>query len=366
MAPEQHELFNSQEQEQDEIEKSRVRLLDAVASSAPETLEHRVAWILNNHPETRNSDITLQLQYWKTFHFGEYNPFAISGDDLYRLPRLTSLARARAKIQNKLKLFLADTEVRRQRGTLEEEERERATEDSRANPVYSVYIDESGKTQINLIVGSFWILHGPEAWNIVTRMRNWREERQFHDELHFAEAKTSNLSFYKEAVDLVAQSTASSFKVITVPRAGVGSVAGVFPKLIYHLLMRGIEHENSSGRAPLPRNLQVWKDEEETGYDKLLVAELLDRVKVAAATQFDGKLAVDLIRATKSKGNDLIQIADVFTGSINRVVNPPNPPPSSIGAKDQLSSYVLSKLRISLDDEGTEQYEDMAVRVFLY
>jgi hypothetical protein len=357
---------DSEEQQEREREERRVRLLDVVASSTPETLEHRVAWILNNYPETRDSDVALQLRYWETFHYGEYNPTAITPEDLYQLPRLTSLTRARARIQNQLRLFLATEEVRRRRGTLEEEERETAVKRSKAYPVYAVYIDESGKTQSNLLMGSMWVLHGPETWRIASRLRNWRDDRKFHNELHFSDVKPSNLSYYKESVDLVVQSgSAVSFKVITVPRAGTGAVQGVVPKLIYQLLVKGIEHENRSGRAPLPRNLQVWKDSEEAGYDKLILADLEDRIKVAASTQFQGKLFLDAMQAAHSKGNDLIQIADLFTGSINRVVNPPDPPPSTPSAKDELSSYVISRLKISVTDTMREQYEDLAVRLIL-
>ncbi len=366
MQPDSTQPTDSEEQQQKELGEQRAHFLEVVASSTPETLEHRVAWILNNYPDARNSDITLQLRYWETFHYDQYNPDAITSEDLYRLPRLTSLARARARVQNQLKLFLATEEVRRRRGTLEEEERESAVERSEAYPVYAVYIDESGKTQSNLLVGSLWILHGPETWRIASTLRKWRSNRNFHDELHFSDVKSSNVSFYKEAVDLVLETgSAISFKVITVPRAGTGPVQAVVPKLIYHLLVKGIEHENSSGRAPLPRNLQIWKDAEEAGYDKLVLAELQDKIEVSASAHFGGKVVLDGMQATHSKGNDLIQITDVFTGSVNRLVNPPDPPPSMPGAKDDLSSHVISGLKVSLSGATTEQYEDMAVRLVL-
>jgi hypothetical protein len=108
------------------LEQERETLLAALASSKPDTLVHKVGWVLNNYPETRNSDITLQLRYWETFCPDQYDSGAITAQDLYELPRLTSLTRARARIQNTLKLFLADAEVRKHRGTLSHEEREEA------------------------------------------------------------------------------------------------------------------------------------------------------------------------------------------------------------------------------------------------
>ncbi len=136
------------------VDQERQSLLAVIAASRPNTLVHKVGWILNNYPDARNSDITLQLRYWETFCSDQYSGGAITPDDLYQLPRLTSLTRARARIQNTLKMFLADAEVRRHRGTLSEEEREEAVAAERAAaPVYAIYVDESGKTQANLLVG---------------------------------------------------------------------------------------------------------------------------------------------------------------------------------------------------------------------
>lgn len=306
-----------------EIEQERHRLLAALASSNPDTVVHKVAWILNYYPDTRNSDIALQLRYWETFCPDQYDGGAITPEDLYRLPRLTTLTRARARIQNTLKLFLADADVRRQRGTLSEEEREEAVAAKHASaPVYAVYVDESGKTQRNLLVGSLWILQGPETFRMATRLMEWRAASGFQEELHFAEVDEKSLPYYLEAIDIVVgNASALSLKYLTIPRGGAGPMPVVIPKLIYHLVVRGISHEHKTGRAPLPRNLQVWKDSEEKGYDQLVIAELGDRLRNAATAQFGGDLAIDVVEAADSKGNDLLQVADVFTASINRMIN---------------------------------------------
>ena len=102
---------NDQAAQAEKTERLRLELLNAIASSKLKTLEHRVAWVLNNYPETRNSDVALQITYWETFHAGEFERDANRYVNLYSLPRLTSLTRARARVQNTLKLFLADAEV---------------------------------------------------------------------------------------------------------------------------------------------------------------------------------------------------------------------------------------------------------------
>lgn len=346
-----------------ETERRAIRA--AIAAARPTTITERVAWVLNKYPETRNSDVSLMLQYWKVF--ADYGGGAVLPEDLVRLPRLTSLSRARARVQNTLKLFLADAEVRKHRGTLSEEEREDAAlARATSAPVYAVYADESGKTQKNLLVGSVWLLQGPEAYPISRKLTEWRERIKFSEELHFADVDERHLPIYKAAVDLVVDNaSALSLKYISVPRQGAGTPAQVIPRLLYHLVARGIAHEDSTGRAPLPRILQLWKDAEESSYDSLVLADLSDRLKNAAAGQFGGKLIVDVVEAADSKHNDLLQVADIFVASLNRLINPPEPAPKSPTAKDQLASHVVARTGVSLAAATEESYEDLAVKICL-
>ena len=128
-------------------------------------------------------------------------------------------------------------------------------------------MDESGKTQRQLLVGSLWILQGPETLRIARKLIEWREKTGFRDELHFKDLDEISLPYFTQAIDVVLESaSALSLKYIAIQRAGVGSVPQLIPKLMYHLLVQGITHEHESGRAPLPRNLLVWKDAEEKSY----------------------------------------------------------------------------------------------------
>jgi hypothetical protein len=227
-------------------------------------------------------------------------------------------------------------------------------------------VDESGKTQPNLLVGSLWILQGPETFRIARKLVQWRETSGFRGELHFVDVDDRSLPYFRQAIDIVVDNaSALSLKYVAIPRAGAGRVQDIIPKLIYHLVVRGVSHEHESGRAPLPRNLQLWKDAEEAGYDRLVLAELADRLKNAAAAQFAGQLVIDVLEAANSKGNDLLQVADVFTASINRLLNPPDTAPRIPGAKDELARYVVTRTAVAVNAEVAEQYEDLAVRINL-
>jgi hypothetical protein len=343
------------EQAARELEIAQERVLTAVATGAFDTIEQKVAWVLNTYPAARDSDVTLQLRYWETF-VEDYDPATFGPDDLYRLPRLTSLTRSRATIQNKLKLFQATPDVQERRGTLSDEERERAVRDA-AYPVFAIYADESGKTQDNLVVGSMWVLRSEETLRLMKALRDWRAERNFFDELHFTNVSDGNIDRYIEAVDVVtANAAALGFKSISIPRRGVGQIREAISQLFYQVIVRGLEHEAGTGRAPLPRILQLWKDAEEEAVDKLLLADIKDRL----IARFQEQLPIDFLRAIPSRGADLIQIADLFTGSVNRVTNPPNPAPTQPHAKDRLAAHFLNAVGWAAPGAGDG---DMAVSV---
>jgi hypothetical protein len=229
-------------------------------------------------------------------------------------------------------------------------------------PTYDVYADESGKTQKHLIVGSIWCLHAAELLKFRKDVLSWRTSRGFKDELHFQNINNSNLTHYQSFADeMAARNTVFSFKAISVERAGLKSVEDALQELFFHLLVRGVEHEAATGRGPLPRALQLWKDLEEPGRDKLLMAALRERIRTVGAAQYRGELSAEEFTATDSKGKTLIQIADLYTSSINRVLNgegKDNP-------KDVFARYFLRTLGMPDGPQDAEQNGDMTFHLAL-
>jgi hypothetical protein len=307
---------------QPNIELQQDEILNAVSASRFDTLHHRVAWILNHYPATRDSDVALYIQYWKEFE-SEY----VSGDsvdlkDIYRLTRPASLTRARAKLQNEFRLFLASAEVRKRRGTLSEEEKEKALAIRPVYPMYTAYTDESGKTDDFLVVGAVWFVNGPEIVDVTRAVDKFAQGAGVAAELHFKTITDANLAYYRQVADLVVSKAATvSFTSISVDRRGHKNIESALSAMHYHLLLRGIEYQNDSGRAPLPRSLSVFKDREEAGRDKLLMEDLRVKLKQAGETQFGGHLYVDRLVAVDSRENIPVQLADLYTSSVARVLN---------------------------------------------
>ena len=351
------------ESKAERIEREKQALLARIASSSLSSMHHRVAWLMNHHPDTRNSDIALQIRYWRTFEKGILNGDYVKLDDLYRLPRLHSLVRARARIQNSYRLFQADPAVRELRGTLEEDEREKAIE-TPDHPVYAVFLDESGKDSPNLIVGSLWFLSGGEdALKLQLASSELKQKRKFPHEFHFSKVSKEDIPTYKELVDIfITQGVTISFKFISVERAGIKNSKVALDDLFYLLITRGIDHEILTRRAPLPRILDVWKDLEEVGADKLLTANLEMKLKQAAASIYGGKLFVQRCVALDSKSNIFLQMADLVAGSANRVLSRGS---STANHKDELADYVLTRLGVAMTPNANGSIGDLAVHIRL-
>ena len=49
------------------INAEKAHILNAVSAGKLGTIPEKVAWLLNFFPKTRDSDITLQMEYWDEF-----------------------------------------------------------------------------------------------------------------------------------------------------------------------------------------------------------------------------------------------------------------------------------------------------------
>lgn len=143
---------------------------------------------------------------------------------------------------------------------------------------------------------------------------------------------------------------------------GISDEQAALSDLFYFLLRRGLEHEHSTGRAPLPRRLTFIKDFEEKGYDDRLMALTIERLETAAESVFDGDLAIESAYTEDSKGLMGLQIADLFTGCVNRVLNEPAP---TKGWKDEFAEEALDAIGMEEVLDTTETFEDRAVRLSL-
>ncbi len=358
-------LSDKEKQNEAKREEEIQQLLNNLSSATVNSLRDKVAWILNHHSETRDSDVTLQIKFWEAFESDIYNGQYIKPDDLYRLTRLTSITRERARIQNIYKLFIASSKIRQSRGTLSEEEREKAIEDKPVGyPSLVVYMDESGKNADQLIVGSLWFLEaGKSLYDVHKKITNFKNEKNFNKEFHFSEMSQKDLPIYQEMVTLfLREAPATSFKIASLPTSGIQNKQDALKQLFYHLIVRGIESENKTGRAILPRTLQVWKDSEEEGSDRLLIADLDDRLKQASSLRFDKKLFINFVRCADSAHNLFLQVADLLSASANRVLNQSD---VSRNHKSEFAEFFLELIGVDKSFLPNDQIGDTVIHISL-
>lgn len=329
---------------EERVEKEKQEILSRVVSGQIDNMRDRVAYILNYSNDARNSDIDLLWIYWETFEKDKFSGSTISKEQMKELARIASLSRIRAKIQNEYKLFQADDTVKRFRGKLEEDKRIEAIEDKPSGiGLYSVYIDETGKNQEYLSVGSLWILKFSlsAAFSFKMSLEKWMKEKQIDFEFHFKDLIKSRLPLYKEFfIKFLTTFPETGFKLIVVNNKGFSDKAKAITDLTYHLISKGIEHENKTGRAPLPRVLQVWIDEEEKGSDQLKIENIKERLR----SQKIKGLHFGDFEAVSSKGSFFVQIVDLFTASINRKLHSQ----TESHFKDEFADFVLSVLKFDI------------------
>lgn len=347
----QADLF--EDGEASKLEEKRQKVLAQVRDERKLTsLQARVAYILSQYPETRNSDVTLQLQYWQVFQRSLLSGGMVAFENMYKLERLTSLKRARAYIQNDLKLFRAtDERVARHRKQLNKDHRDEYAPKDIAAPSIFVYADESGKNADQLLVGSVWLLATGEYPRFLVETNDWKDKNDVDYEFHSSEVTKHRVTKYREFIErFVLREGILGFKAISIPNRGFQDEGRVFADLYYWLIRRGLEHEVDSKKIVLPRRLSFAKDAEEEGYDHRVLALIRDQLDRDVEPVFNGELHCDRFTAVDSKQDILIQVADLFSWCVNRKLNV-MPGKKKLNWKDEFAEWFMNEVQFSPQQE---------------
>jgi hypothetical protein len=345
------------------LTRQRRRLLERLGPDLEDRPTNvKVGHILSIYPHTRNSDVELCKYYWKTF-----NPEIvdadnkISLDDLHHAELYTSIVRARAKIQNEFRLFPASREIQGIRRGREREQREIQLGERPSAPIISVVCDESGKTGTYAIVASIWCNDWKRYHEVVMKLFDWKNERNMRKEFHFNKLKKGDVAnateFFTQAY---AEADAVCFKAVLIERAGFrGTNTDLFIRLHNQLCLRGIEYERDHNRIQLPREINVVKDSEDT-QDKMYVAELRQRLSTDLPRAFGNEVRLAGVESTDSKAHPLTQVADLFAGSLNRVLN------EDIAFedqhhKDEVAVNILGVLGVDPEEPDAEIAQDLVM-----
>jgi hypothetical protein len=320
------------------IEREKQELLRDIAASTTNDLRAKVGYVLNHFPVARDSDVTLAHLVWETFYPEYIDGGRVRLEAMYHLPRQTTITRTRANIQNDYGLFQPSAEVAGHRRVLRDEKEKEVVADKPGPPVLSIHADESGKNQRFLVVGSVWMVDVGKEWRVVDALREWRREASISWELKFAELTKQRL---KDAVEFVKKAMEHSdlmgLKACVLDTSAVKGLAkeDVLYRLYYELAMSGIEHEVTAGRVLLPRWLYIVKDADD-GPDALLLPELERRLTAGCREYFNDKVQVDSVVTAASDYSLLLQLADLFSGSVARIFNKTG---DTVNQKDEFAAF---------------------------
>ncbi len=344
------------------IAKAQQRLLEHLASDTEHrTIHSRVGFLLAFYPHTRDSDIELCIYYWKLYYPEIIEDDRIYLSDLHRVEMVTSIVRTRQKIQNEFKLFAASEEVQERRQELAGRHRETQLEEKPADPVITVVCDETGKNGRYAMIGSVWCNDPKRYHEVIGNLMAWKRGQGIKKEFHFAKLKKQEapqaFAFFKQALS---EADAICIKAVLVEQAGIGGTKEqLFTRLHNQLCVKGLEHERDHGRTILPRILSLIKDADD-GTDRVYLNELEQRLKADLPPYFSGMIRVAKVVAQDSSYHPLIQLADLFAGSLNRVLNH-RPDSESRNYKDELADQILVSLGIDPSNATAELDQDFVM-----
>ena len=330
------------------LEREARDLEAALADGVVSDLKTRVAWILNLFPHTRNSDVALTIKYWEMFQQGIFNSISMSPRDLFRLERESYLVRVRAKIQNEYKLFPADPEVRRHRRSREEDMKDAVVEDRAHGNIIFSFSDETGKNDEFVIVSSVWVLTGHAMFKLSQAIIDWQAGSPWAGrEIHFTDLKKHHVGSIDGYLDVILRNREFlSIKVIAVRRADLRRpITEIVQRLHEFMLVRGAEHELRSNRISLPQTIRLTVDHEQS-LDVIACADIQSRVNEAYRAAYGEDLTVDSVKTISSHKSQLVQLADVVAGAVNRRRNHRG----ERGYKDDIADAILSRLDVQLDE----------------
>lgn len=329
------------------IRKERAEVLSSVAGQDYSTVRNRVAALLNIYPQARNSDVTLAIKYWETFQRDLYSGDGIDPKNLFKLERMTTITRVRAKIQNDYGLFQSDPSVRHRRKQREEEVKDDVLADAEPRRLVSVFSDETGKNGAHVVVASVWVLNGRAVFEISQEIADWRKGTPFEArEIHFARFRRDDVELVRTYLDLLlAHRGYLSFKAIAAVQAGSRrSVEEIVQRLHEFTIVEGVRHEHDSHRFDLPRTIKLTIDDEDS-LDDIALRDIRRNASQDLERRFGRDVSIDQITKANSRHSELIQLADVIAGAINRRLN-------HVGDrnyKDEIADMLIDALGLHLD-----------------
>lgn len=295
----------------------------------------KVAYILWQYPNTRNSDRTHAIQYYKIFYPECVKNEQITFENLYILPKMYNLQRDRATIQNTEQLFPAKQSTLKKRI---EKELEYRTFYLKNNPKpytyaadYYLFLDESGKNDKYFVLGGVLINSQKDKKEFeedLLEIKNNLDEKYKlkNPELKLSSITTRNINYYLEFLEkLKKESINLLFVSVLIENSGLGqkskkNKSKELLKLILQDCLSVItEYICRSSYANITSQLNVTLDNDGAGLDILEKEIIKKEMQETIDREYRYFSIIDNMSWENSESNILVQLADLYVGSINNI-----------------------------------------------
>lgn len=295
----------------------------------------KVAYILWQYPNTRNSDRTHAIQYYKTFHPEYVADEQITFENLYILPKMYDLQRDRATIQNTEQLFPAKPSALKKR--IEKEQEYRAFYlNNNPKPYtfaadYYLYLDESGKNDKFFVLGGVLLNSDKDKKEFITKLQGIKYNLDTKYKITNHEWKLSsitarNINYYLDLLDELKKELINLlFVSVLIENNGLGqrskkNKSKELLKFVLHDCLSIItEYVCKSSYANVTSILNVTLDNDGAGLDILEKESVKTEMQETIDREYRYFSIIDNILWEDSKSNILVQLADLYVGSINNI-----------------------------------------------
>ncbi len=330
----------------------------------------KVAYVLWKNLNARNSDITLALDYYKTFHKDLVPEENIPFDVLYQIPKMYDIQRDRAKIQNEYHLFPASTDIQEKRQQKREDFKKCWISEKQKSEIltaeHSLYFDESGKEENNFILAGIsideLIITSDKYRKYIEKIKNELQEkyRITCNELKFADIKSGTVQFYKDLIERIFENDyIPTFYSISIEQRGLKqhSKKEKTTKLTEFILIEALRSilQKSTMNSTLNSFVKVNITLDEDGQSPDICESKQKKYDIQTQLNKDYKhfVQVENLKWIKSDDDILVQLADLYASSLNNVFSMKPEDSNTAKAKKEFALFFMEKVGIkNIDDRG--------------
>lgn len=302
-----------------ELQQARARMLADVADSRLGTMEQRVAYLLQYFPETRDSDISLCIRYWRRFQadvLERWEPLEL--EVLFELDKLETIGRIRREIQNKLRLFRGMEETTQYRDLFQKELHEYLASHKDTIPEIRFYFDETGNEGDKAYTGiaGLCMINWKQYEKHHAAIAQWRMEQNWPETIHFAETGSDRIG---RAVGLLGElaQRRSGLLFLGYAVSSRGRTHEDLFSLFIQLVIDSLHHLKHNGCLAEPRSLRVMK-EADPGFDNIFLLKMHKHLSDLVALEFPGQVVVQPIESVTKGREVFLECADLIAGGMQR------------------------------------------------